>query len=362
MRVKVMEKIDKIRFFLKEKNLDALVLFSKENTLFITGIMDFEGVVLVTKTDKVYCFTDSRYIEVAKYKTEKYGFVTTTVEGNDYYRAIGNICSDLIIKKIGFEDKFLSVYDFENLKKYVKCEFVGISSDLLKIRAIKFQWELESIKSAQSIAERAFDTILGEIKPGITENECKARLEYLMTLYGSEKTPFPTILISGAKTSMPHGTPNYKAIDNGDFITFDFGAVVNGYCSDMTRTVAVGEVTSEMRKVYDTVLHAQMTAVEYAKPGISGAELDGVARNIIDNAGYGSYFGHALGHGVGIEVHEEPRVSPNNKRNLETGNVITIEPGIYIPGVFGVRIEDMLYIDRISSVNLTSYSKKLIIL
>lgn len=357
-----MNSINQICSILQNKNLDAIIITSKENTSYITGINDFEGTIFACDPEKVICFTDSRYIEIAEIKSIERGFKASTATGNNYPKEIAKLCKEYGINKVGFEDKCVSVYEYESLKKYIECDFVGVSDDLLKIRSVKTDWEVSNIQEAQNIAEKAFDIVLGELKPGMTEIECKARLEYLMSLYGSEKTSFPTILISGSKTSMPHGTPDSKVIQRGEFVTFDFGAVVNGYCSDMTRTVAVGYVNDEMKKVYDTVLLAQEEAVKAAKEGMTGAELDSVARGIIDKAGYGKYFGHSLGHGVGIEVHEEPRVSPKNNKRLETGNVITIEPGIYIPGVFGVRIEDMLYIKGNGNVNLTNYSKKLIIL
>ena len=353
---------DKLYSLLSSKNLDAVLITSKENTSYITGIRGFEGIVLVAKPGKMYCFTDSRYIEVAQKMGEERGFLARVSEGNNHIAEVAKICESDEFNSLGFEDKSVSVYYFDNLKRRIGKSFVGISSDLLKLRSVKLDREVKCIKAAQEIAERSLDTLLGEIKPGMTENQCKARLEYLMTVNGSENTSFSTILISGSKTSMPHGEPGDKTIQKGEFITFDFGAVVDGYCSDMTRTVALGYVTDDMRKVYDTVLNAQIKAVEKASPRISGAELDYVARDIIEKAGYGKYFGHALGHGVGIEVHEEPRVSPSNHNTLEVGNVITIEPGIYIPGVFGVRIEDMLFITEPGNTNLTNYSKNLIIL
>lgn len=357
-----MQSIDNIKQLLFHKNIDAVMLSSAENTAYLTGINGFEGIVFIEKSGKSYCFTDSRYIEIACNITTSLGYCTTTVPQNDYYKEIARICKEECISKIGFEDKFISVSSFEKIKKAISCDFVGISDEFLKMRAVKSQWETDNIIAAQRIAEKALDILLGEIKPGMTENECKARLEYLMTLFGSEKTSFSTILISGAKTSMPHGATDHKEIEFGDFITFDFGAVVNGYCSDMTRTVAVGSVSDEMKKVYDTVLNAQLAGIDAAQAGRTGAEIDRVARDIISSAGYGQYFGHALGHGVGIEIHEEPKVSPSNGEVLPEGSVITIEPGIYIPGHFGVRIEDMLYIKTNGNTNLTNYPKNLIIL
>ena len=357
-----MQSIDKIRKLIIENDLDAILLMSEENTAYILGISGFEGVVFITKDGKAFCFTDLRYIENAKKKTIPYGYLTRTVPNNDYYSEINKVCSAEGINRIGFEDKSISVFKYGIVKKAIKCDLIGISDKMLDLRAVKSQWETDNIIAAQRISEKALDVLLGEIKHDMTENECKARLEYLMSSFGSERTSFSTILISGAKTSMPHGTPDNKKIEKGDFVTFDFGAVVNGYCSDMTRTVAIGSATDEMKKVYDIVLQANIAGIDAAKAGKTGYEVDKAARDIITSAGYGDCFGHSLGHGVGIEIHEEPRVSPSNYNKLIEESVITIEPGIYIPGHFGVRIEDMLYLQQDGNINLTNYPKNLIIL
>ena len=274
------------------------------------------------------------------------------------------------------EDKFLLTGDagveteneislFSSLKTNLKVKVVPsepLSSRLLDLRSVKSKKEADNIIKAQRIAEKAFYDILDYIKVGMTEKLIAATLNYKMMCYGAESPSFDTIVVSGQNSSLPHGVPTEKKIEKGDFITMDFGAMYNGYCSDMTRTVAVGFATDEMKKVYDTVLNAQLAGIDAAQAGRTGAEIDRVARDIISSAGYGQYFGHALGHGVGIEIHEEPKVSPSNGEVLPEGSVITIEPGIYIPGHFGVRIEDMLYIKTNGNTNLTNYPKNLIIL
>ena len=222
--------------------------------------------------------------------------------------------------------------------------------------------ELETIIAAQRIAEKAFDHILGFITPDKLETEVALELEYFMLKNGADALSFDTIAVSGKNSSLPHGVPSDKKIERGDFITMDYGAVVDFYHSDMTRTVAYGEVSSKQAEVYETVLKAQIAGVEALKPGTSCRDVDAVSRNIIKAAGYGEYFGHGLGHGVGVEIHEKPTLNPNSSDTLTAGYIVTVEPGIYIPDNFGVRIEDMAYITEDGYINLTSCEKKLIVL
>lgn len=347
---------------LANNDLDAMLITSAPSLTYAAGMNGLEGVIFITKDKKAFCFTDSRYIEAAKKHTEPLGFDTSTVAGNNYFKQIGILCDSFGIQKLGFEEKYMTVAEYNSAKDSLPVELNPASGILSRLRERKSSFEASCIISAQRIAEKAFDTLLGEIRPGMTENECKARLEYHMACAGSENPGFSTILISGAKTSMPHGVPGDKVIEQGDFITFDFGAEVKGYKSDMTRTVAVGHATDEMKKVYDTVLEAQLAAIEIAAVGVEAKRVDKAARDVIAKAGYGEFFGHATGHGVGLEVHEGPRVSAKCSDVLENGNVITVEPGIYIPGKFGVRIEDMLYFEDNNKINMTKCAKKLIIL
>ena len=216
--------------------------------------------------------------------------------------------------------------------------------------------------AAQRIAERALTDILNEIRPGVTEKEIAARLQYLMLHYGAENMSFDPIVVSGPNGSLPHGVPSEKVIQSGEFVTMDFGCIYHGYCSDMTRTVAVGSVTEEMRQVYNTVLAAQKAGIEAARAGATGRAVDGAARAVIQQAGYGPYFGHSFGHGVGVEIHEGPNATPSNDKPLPAGAVISAEPGIYLPGKLGVRIEDVLYLTEGGCQNLTLAPKELLIL
>ena len=216
--------------------------------------------------------------------------------------------------------------------------------------------------AAQRIAERALKDILKELRPGVTEREIAARLQYLMLHYGAENMSFDPIVVSGPNGSLPHGVPSEKEIRPGEFVTMDFGCIYHGYCSDMTRTVAVGSVTEEMRTVYETVLAAQQAGIAAARAGVTGKEVDGAARRVIADAGYEKYFGHGFGHGVGVEIHEEPRASSTNDAPLPAGAVISAEPGIYLPGKLGVRIEDVIVLTENGCENLTRAPKELLVL
>ena len=218
------------------------------------------------------------------------------------------------------------------------------------------------MEQAQRIAERALEEILGEIRPGVTEKEIAARLQYLMLHFGAEDMSFDPIVVSGPNGSLPHGVPSEKTIERGEFVTMDFGCVYHGYCSDMTRTVAVGSADEEMRRVYETVLAAQKAGIAAARAGATGKAVDGAARSVIAEAGYGAYFGHSFGHGVGVEIHEAPNATPGNDKPLPAGAVISAEPGIYLPGRMGVRIEDVIVLTEEGCVNLTRAPKELLIL
>jgi len=250
-------------------------------------------------------------------------------------------------------------------KKFPDIEFIKsdeLSNNIYDMRTIKSTEEIEKIHKAQKIAEKAFDEILGFIRPGVTEREIALKLDNCMLENGAEGLSFETIALAGANTSMPHGVPGNYKVKNGDFVLMDFGAVYDGYHSDMTRTVCVGQPSEKMGKIYDIVLKAQLEALKKVKSGITGSELDGYARDIIDESGYGDFFGHSLGHGVGMEIHEFPTASSKSETILKENMVVTVEPGIYLPGEFGVRIEDFVVVTENSHQNLTNCPKKLIIL
>ena len=352
--------INKLKAFLKNDN-EAILISSPVNRRYFTAFPSSDGYLIVTKNKAVF-FTDSRYIEAA----QKSITLCETALLTRFSVEVKSFLTDNNIEKLYTETQNLSVAMLAQFKKILSPVRVAPSQrleDLInELRAQKSDYEIECVKKAQSIAEDAFNHILTFIKPGVTEKQIALELDFYMLSHGAEAISFDTIAVTGAKTSMPHGVPDNTVVRDGDFITMDFGAVYNGYHSDMTRTVGVGKVTDEQKAVYDIVLKAQTAALDVLKKGFSCADADKAARDIITEAGYGEYFGHGTGHGVGVEIHEEPSLSPRSKQILKTGNVVTVEPGIYLPDKFGVRIEDMALITHGGYENLTSVPKELIIL
>lgn len=342
------------------KRLDGMLIVSEVNRLFFTGFPSSDGFLLITRNGSVF-LTDSRYIEEAKNKINccEVEELSNTAEQLPAY------CNKFGCKTLGVEGSRLTVNELTSLRKMLK----GITLTANKtdqyidaLRMIKSDDEVNNIIKAQRIAEQAFEHILGFIKEGVTEKQIALELDFFMLSHGAEALSFETIAISGASTSKPHGVPTDKKVERSDFITMDYGAVVNGYHSDMTRTVAVGEVSDKQAEVYNTVLKAQLTALAGLEPGIPCKDADKLARDVITEAGYGPYFRHSTGHGVGVEIHEKPNLSPKSDAILEKGHIVTVEPGIYIPSEFGVRIEDMALITDNSYTNLTMSDKSLIIL
>lgn len=346
---------------LPDSKIEGCLIISPENRRYFTGFESSDGYLLVSK-DRAVFITDSRYIEAAK------NTVTSCEVAlqDKYITQIGDFFSAEGVEKIGIEASRTTVATLgmfcENLPEF---EFVTdntLDTFIQSLRSVKSFAEVESIKAAQRIAEKALLHAYSMIKEGVTEKEIQLELDFYMLKNGAETLSFETIAVAGKNSSMPHGVPSDSRVKNGDFITMDFGAVVNGYHSDMTRTVALGFATDEMKKVYETVLRAQNESIKRYAPGVSCCEADKVARDIIAQAGYGEYFGHGLGHGVGVEIHEYPSVSPKSNSVLRAGNIVTDEPGIYIPGKFGVRIEDMIYVTADGNINLTEADKQLTIL
>lgn len=228
--------------------------------------------------------------------------------------------------------------------------------------SIKTEQEIQNISKAAALGDRCFSHILGFIKPGMSEKQVAAEIKWFLITNGAEGLAFDTISVSGKRSCLPHGEPTDKRIEKGEFLTLDFGAVIDGYCADMTRTIAIGSVTDEMRRVYDVVLEAQLAAIDFIKAGVRCFDADKTARDIIANAGYGEYYPHGLGHGVGKLVHEPPTLNAKSEEILEKNMVITIEPGIYIPDKFGVRIEDLAIVTDFGIINKIESQKELIIL
>lgn len=305
-------------------------------------------------------YTDARYTEQAQ--KEVIEGVEVREHGYPVIEFMFNQIAAMGIDVLGIEEKYMTVAVYRELKEKFSGDFKGIDIYINNMRMIKDKNELDRIKKAQDIADDAFEYICGFIKPGVTEKDIANELEYYIKRRGASGVSFSTIVVSGENGSLPHGQPTDRTIRKGEFITLDFGCVYEGYCSDMTRTVAVGNINGEMKKVYDTVLGAQMVAIERMKANMVLRDVDGIARHFIEKEGFGQYFGHSLGHGVGLEIHEEPGVGPRSDGLLLPGTVITVEPGIYIPGRFGVRIEDMVFVTENEVLDITKSNKELIIL
>ena len=339
------------------KNVDGALIVSPENRRYFTGFNASDGFLFITKSGSVF-LTDSRYIEAAKDK-----IICCEVE--EQKGKLMDYAKRFDCKVLAVEADRLTVTQLKNLRKAlhgIKLTTVGTDKIIDFFRAVKNEAEIENICKAQRIAEAAFDHILGFIKVGVTEKEVALELDHYMLSHGADSLSFETIAISGANTSKPHGVPTDKKIEHGDFVTMDYGAVVNGYHSDMTRTVAVGAASDEQKKIYKIVFEAQLAVLRVLKNGVKCSDADKAARDVITEAGYGEYFRHSAGHGVGIEIHEKPFISPKSTATLRSGNVVTDEPGIYIPGKFGVRIEDMALITENGCKNLTKAPKELIII
>lgn len=339
---------------------EAALVYTPVNRKYLTGFASSLGFLLVTKNDATL-FVDGRYIIAAK-QSAKNCRVELLGKIGEQLREIINKQN---INKLHVEDT-LSVRTVESFKKMLEGAEIltdtGLAALVEELREVKTEAEIELITKAQRIAEKAFTETLPFIKPGVSEREIAAMLEYKCKCYGSEEPSFETIVVSGKKSAMPHGVPDGKLIENGDFVTMDFGAVVEGYHSDMTRTVAVGYATDKMIEVYETVLAAMDMAKEKIADGVLCSEVDFAARDVITKKGYGEYFTHSTGHSVGLEIHESPSLALKCEKKLKIGNVVTDEPGIYIENEFGVRIEDMVVVTKNGGKTITNCKKSLIIL
>lgn len=348
-----------LREKLIEKDIDAAFITKRENYLYLSGFTGSSAYLIITQKEAILV-TDFRYEEQANKQAT--AFQVIKYQGQ-VYKALDEIFIDKKIGKLGFEEAYLTYNDYLEYKsKLTVKDFVPLNSVVEKMRFIKDSSEIEIIKKAVEIADKGFTHILEFIKPGVAEIELAAELEYYMKKIGAKGASFETIVASGERSSMPHGVASEKKIKMGDTITLDFGAIYNDYCSDMTRTVFLGEPNLEMKKIYKLVLEAQLKAIDEAKFGLTGKEIDWVARNIINSGGFEKNFGHGLGHGVGLEIHEEPRLSPTGNISMENGMAVTVEPGIYIPGMGGVRIEDIIIIDGEKPLILTNSTKEMVVI
>ena len=317
-----------------------------------------EGVAIVSKNGCRY-FTDSRYIESAENGIQ--GFEVLDIAGHGYIKRLNDAIADFGITELGFEEPFLTYAEFMLYEKELNCRVTPRNAEINGFRGRKEDWELDLMRKAQAITDKAFAEVLPRIKVGMTELELQAELIYCLYKNGGMGLSFDPIVVSGPNTSLPHGVAGERKIQEGDFVTMDFGCLYHGYCSDMPRTVAVGFATEEMKKVYNTVLEAQLAGIAATRAGVIGKEIDAAARKVITDAGYGEYFGHGYGHSLGLEVHEGPNPNPGNANPMPAGAVCSAEPGIYIPGKFGVRIEDVTIVRENGAEIITGSPKNLMI-
>lgn len=351
-----MSRVKAIQEAVQKEGLDALLITSSYNLRYASGFTGSAGLSVVTK-DKAYFITDFRYTEQAA--EQAVGFEVIKHAGNPY-DDVEKIIQDEKLANIGFEKDFVTFASYEMIEKKLTAELKPVSGLVEALREIKEDAEVEIIQEAIKITEYAYEEILKFIKPGVAEIEVANKLDFLMREKGATSVSFDTIVASGKRSAMPHGVASEKEIEQGDMITIDFGCYYKGYVSDMTRTFSLGDPGEELKKIHQIVLNANLKVTEAAKPGITAKELDAIARDYITEQGYGEAFGHSTGHGIGLEVHEGPGIHFRNEKPLVEGNVITNEPGIYIPGLGGVRIEDDLLITKDGHRNLMSVTKELI--
>ena len=345
---------------LLDGEVDGLLLTSRYSRHYGAEYDIAEGVAVVSKAGCRY-FTDNRYTEAAENGIK--GFqVLDVAKGGGYVKCINQCIADFGITALGFEENYLTVSEYMLYEKNVNAKLVPFTKEINGFRAVKEEWELNIMRKAQAITDKAFAEVCPRIKVGMTELELQAELIYCLYKNGATGLAFDPIVVSGPNSSLPHGVAGERVIQEGDFVTMDFGALYNGYCADMTRTVAVGFATEEMKTVYNTVLEAQLAGLAISKAGVPGKDIDGAARKVITDAGYGEYFGHGYGHSLGLEVHENPSPNARNEAPMPVGTVASAEPGIYLPGKFGVRIEDTCVFLEDGIEILTKSPKNLIII
>ena len=350
----------KILNVLSELSVDAIMVSDGYNMRYISDFTGATGYLLLLR-DKKYLLTDFRYTFQAMEQTKESGFEIIEIGEKGYFELINELLHDNKCRTVAFENEHLLFNDYLRMTKELKeVKFVHVDDKLKKLRIIKNSSEIERLKKAEAIGDIAFSNILNIIKPGVTELEIAAELEYIMKKNGAEGISFETIVASGVNSSMPHACVSSKKIEKGDFVTMDFGCIFDGYCSDMTRTIVVGKASEEQRKIYDTVLKAQLAVLDVVKGGMKGSEVDKIARDMIEDEGYKNCFGHGLGHSVGLEIHENPRFSPSENSIILPGTIETVEPGIYIKDFGGVRIEDMIMLTEDGYQNFTNSEKRLI--
>jgi len=339
------------------KKMGGALIFNPVNIQYLTGYKPFPGILLITKNDKIL-YSDTIYFN--DILTNVKGF-RIEAKNNNFSENLGSTLQKLSAGIIGFEENYVSVKCYNDLKKHNRTiKFLPLDGILDDLRAVKEPDEIEELKKAASIADSAFKHIVEYMKPGMKERHIAMELDYFMINKGADSVSFKTIVASGWRSALPHGEPTDKIIKEGELVILDFGAVVNGYHSDISRTIGIGNLKADLKKMYTVVRNVQEQVIKLVKPGMTGAAVDALARNLLESEGYGKFFIHSTGHGVGLDVHEEPRLSRTGDKVLQPHMVITIEPGIYIPEYGGARIEDMMLVEKSDTLLLTHSNKDLI--
>ncbi len=353
--------IKKLVNLVNENGADALILFNESNMHYACGFSPSEGVILICSDGTGYHLVDSRYTETAVEHSKTNSLKVIEIE-KGFLQEVKALVLRHNIKSLMFENETISYNNYISFKNELNIDFINLDNQLMKLRNVKDIKEIELIKEANNIAEKSFLELLPEVKAGKSEKELAALFDYIMAKNGSDGVSFDTILLTGKHTSMPHGVPSDRIIKDGDFVLFDFGATKNGYHSDMTRTVAVGHANDEMYEDYNLVLEAQKAGIKALADGVRCADVYKASYDVLNKKDKAKYFRHSLGHGVGLDIHEGYNASPRSNDTFEVGNVTSIEPGIYIPDKYGIRIEDLLYISPRGRENLSKITKELIVL
>lgn len=354
----MMLRVEKLRKKMQEENLDSFLITSPYNLRYLTNFTGTTGLAVIT-LEKAFFITDFRYTEQAAAQAQGFEIIKNV---GPIFEEVADLVQKEGLRELGFEETTVSFLEYSVLEEIIDAQLIPISGMIEELREIKDEEEIAIIEKACSISDLAYDHILKMIQPGMTEIEVANQLDFYMRSLGASGVSFETIVASGLRSAMPHGVASKKIIEQGDLITIDFGCYYEGYVSDMTRTFAIGDPGEQLKEIYQIVLEAQLAVLEVAKPGVTGKQLDAVARDYITKHGYGEAFGHSTGHGIGLEIHEGPNVSVRAEKQFVPGNIITDEPGIYLPGIGGVRIEDDLLITSDGNRVLTHSPKELIIL
>ncbi len=353
------KRLQNIRKKIKLRNMDAVLITKRENYMYISGFTGTSAVVYIS-LQRAVLLTDFRYVEQAAAQAPVFEIIQYS---GSYFDELNRIIESDSTRKLSFEDSHMTYYDYSEYSTKLKVdELLPLGRVMEELRSIKDESEIIRIRQAVDVADQVFTHILPFIKPGVAEIELASEMEHHMRRLGATGSSFETIIASGKRASMPHGIASAKKIESGDVITMDFGALYQGYCSDITRTVFLGKPDEELAKIYQIVLQANLKGLETVRSEVLGRDVDAVVRTFIAEAGYGGKFGHGLGHGVGLEIHEDPTLSMRGDQVLQDRMVVTVEPGIYIPGLGGVRIEDMVVVSGEGAVVLTRSKKELIII